>query len=132
MMIGEQGTSRKRAIFISGQMAFISTSGVMMRNNLFLSLFVMTNRDNKGFLAIERWLSKNRRTSKKLRIIMFPYTIFDYKLPAIKWRSEASFSLINKKNVINFSHPSLYTFRVNNKVFDHPAFTFWQNYRLAV
>ena len=37
MMIGEQETSRKRAMFISGQKAFISTSGVMMRNNAFWS-----------------------------------------------------------------------------------------------
>ena len=40
MMIGEQETSRKRAMFISGQMAFISTSGVMMPGNVFWSLLV--------------------------------------------------------------------------------------------
>ena len=37
VMIGEQETSRKRAMFISWQKAFISTSGVMMRNNAFWS-----------------------------------------------------------------------------------------------
>jgi hypothetical protein len=40
MMIGEQETSRKRAMFISGQMVFISTSGIMMRNNAFWLLLV--------------------------------------------------------------------------------------------
>ena len=35
MMIGEQKTSRKRDIFISGQMVFISTSGVKMPSNAF-------------------------------------------------------------------------------------------------
>ena len=40
MMIGEQETSRKRVMFISGQMAFISTSGAMMPNNAFWSLLV--------------------------------------------------------------------------------------------
>ena len=40
MKIGGQETSRKRAMFISGQMAFISTSGAMMRNNAFWSLLV--------------------------------------------------------------------------------------------
>jgi hypothetical protein len=37
MMIGEQETSRKRTMFISGQMAFISTSGVMTPSNVFWS-----------------------------------------------------------------------------------------------
>ena len=40
--------------------------------------------------------------------------------------------VINKKNGVNFSHRSLYTFRVNNKVFDHSAFTFRQSYKLVV
>ena len=40
MMAGVQETFRKRAMFISGQMAFISTSGVMMRNNAFWSSLV--------------------------------------------------------------------------------------------
>jgi hypothetical protein len=35
MMIGEQEITQKRAMFISGWMAFISTSGVMMQNNVF-------------------------------------------------------------------------------------------------
>jgi hypothetical protein len=35
MMAGVQEISRKRAMFISGQMASISTSEVIMRNNAF-------------------------------------------------------------------------------------------------
>jgi hypothetical protein len=35
VIIGEQEISQKRAMFISGRMAFISTSGVMMQNNAF-------------------------------------------------------------------------------------------------
>jgi hypothetical protein len=35
MMIGEQEASRKRAMFISGEMVFTSTSGVMMQSNAF-------------------------------------------------------------------------------------------------
>jgi hypothetical protein len=40
MMIGEQETSRKRAMFISGQMVFISTSEVMRPSNAFWLLLV--------------------------------------------------------------------------------------------
>jgi hypothetical protein len=40
MMIGVEETSRKRVMFISGQMVFISISGVMMRNNLFWLLLM--------------------------------------------------------------------------------------------
>jgi hypothetical protein len=40
MMIGEQETYRKSTMFISGQMAFISISGVMMPGNAFWSLLV--------------------------------------------------------------------------------------------
>jgi hypothetical protein len=35
VIIGEQEISQKRAMFIYGRMAFISTSGVMMQNNAF-------------------------------------------------------------------------------------------------
>ena len=40
MMIGERETSRKKVMFMSGQMAFISISEVMMLSNVFWSLSV--------------------------------------------------------------------------------------------
>jgi hypothetical protein len=58
MMIGEQGTSQKRAIFIAGQMAFISKSGVMMPNNLFLLLLVRQFAIIRGFLLLKMVIEK--------------------------------------------------------------------------
>jgi len=59
MMIGEKGTSRKRAIFISGQMAFISTSGVMMRNYLFLLLLVWLVAIIRCFFLLKMVIEKH-------------------------------------------------------------------------
>jgi hypothetical protein len=58
MMIGELETSRKRAIFISGQMAFISTPRVMIQNNLFLSLLVLQVAIIMGFLLLKVVIEK--------------------------------------------------------------------------
>ena len=50
MTIGVQETSPQRAMFISGQMAFISTSGAMMPSMVIIGV---TSRGDKEFLAIE-------------------------------------------------------------------------------
>jgi hypothetical protein len=64
MMIDEQGNSLKRAIFISGQITLTSISGVMMRNNLFLSLLVLQVAIIRGFLLLKMVIEKQTNVTE--------------------------------------------------------------------
>ena len=65
MMIGEQETSRKRVMFISRQIAFISTSGVMMPSNAFWLLLVWQVEVIRSSLLLKMAIENQSRVGQK-------------------------------------------------------------------